>query len=115
MTSIQTDGRFAERTLHGIDDSGAPETIHYWIEWLAGGQWGVGRIVNASHRENPLLAREDDWLFRGFEMGDALEVANESLSTDLDLCRADGSNEHVRPFDEDELRKRLERWFFAHS
>lgn len=115
MTSIQTDGRFAERTLHGIDDSGRTETISLWIDWLAGGQWGVGRAVNASHRENPMLAREDDWLFRGYEMGDALEAANDALTTDLAVSRADGMNEHVRPFEEDELRRRLERWFFDHS
>jgi hypothetical protein len=115
VTSIQTDGRFAERTLHGIDDSGRTETISLWIDWLAGGQWGVGRAVNAAHRENPLLPREDDWLFRGYEMGDALEAANEALMTDLAVSAADGRNEHVRPFEEHELRRRLERWFFDHS
>jgi hypothetical protein len=114
MTSVQTDGRFAERTLHGIDDAGRAETIHLWIDWMAGGQWGVGRAVNAAHRESQ-LPREDDWLFRGYEMGDALEAANDALTTDLAVSRADGSNEHVRPFEEDELRRRLERWFFDHS
>jgi hypothetical protein len=115
VTFIQVDGRFAERTLHGIDDSGRAETICLWIDWLAGGQWGVGRAVNPAHRENPSLAREDDWLFRGYEMGDALEAANEALTTDLEVSRADGLNEQVRPFEEEELRRRLERWFFDHS
>jgi hypothetical protein len=115
VASTQTDGRFAERTMHGIDDSGQRETICLWIDWLAGGQWGVGRVVNGALRENPLIAREDDWLFRGYEMGDALAIANEALTTDLQVSRADGLNEDVRPFDEDELRRRLERWFFDHS
>ena len=48
-------------------------------------------------------------------MGDALEAANDALTTDLEVSRADGMNEHVRPFEEDELRRRLERWFFDHS
>jgi hypothetical protein len=115
VASTQADGRFAERTLHGIDDAGQRETICLWIDWLAGGQWGVGRVVNRAHRENPLIAREDDWLFRGFEMGDALAIANEALTTDLEVSRADGLNEDVRLFEEDELRRRLERWFFDHS
>jgi hypothetical protein len=115
VSSTKTDGRFAERTLHGIDDSGRTETISLWIDWLAGGRWGVGRAVNVAHRENPGLAREDDWLFRGYEMGDALEAANDALTTDLEVSRADGMNEHVRAFGEDELRRRLERWFFDHS
>jgi hypothetical protein len=48
-------------------------------------------------------------------MGDALEAANEALTTDLAVSAADGRNENVRPFEEDELRRRLERWFFDHS
>jgi hypothetical protein len=115
VTITKPEARFAERTLHGIDDSGRTETITLWIDWLAGGQWGVGRAVNASHRENPLLPREDDWLFRGYEMGDALEAANEALTTDLAVSGADRRNEQVRPFEEHELRRRLERWFFDHS
>jgi hypothetical protein len=115
VTSIQTAGRFAERTLHGIDDSGRRETISLWIDWLDGGMWGVGRAVNSAHRENPQLAREDDWIFRGYEMGDALAAANEALTCDLEVSRADGTNEDVRLFDEEELRRRLERWFFDHS
>ncbi len=76
---------------------------------------GGREVVNRALRENPLIAREDDWLFRGYEMGDALAIANEALTTDLEVSRADGLNEDVRPFDEDELRRRLERWFFDHS
>ena len=45
MGSItKTGGRYAERTLHGMDDSGRTETISLWIDWLAGGQWGVGAL-----------------------------------------------------------------------
>ena len=115
MVTTRTDSRFAERTVHGIDDAGRTETIRLWIDWLAGGQWGVGRVVDGDHRENPQIAREEDWLFRGFEMGDALAIANEALATDLEVSRADGLNEAVRPFADEELRRRLERWFFDHS
>jgi hypothetical protein len=115
VTITKPEARFAERTLHGIDDSGRTETITLWIDWLAGGQWGVGRAVNASHRENPLLPREDDWLFRGYEMGDALEAANEALRADLDVSRDEGRPQSVEPFQERELLEPLERWFFGRS
>ena len=106
---------FAERKLGGLDDHGVREEVRIWIDWLPGGIWGVGRVVDLSSRENPSLVREDDWIFRGYEMGDALAAANEALTTDLEVSRADGTNEDVRLFDEDELRRRLERWFFDHS
>ena len=47
-------------------------------------------------------------------MGDALEAANEALAADLEVSRADGLNEAVRPFAEEELKAKLERWFFDH-
>jgi hypothetical protein len=109
-TSTST-ARFATRTVHGIDDAGSVETITLWIEWQ-GGQWAVGRVVNGHLRENPSHARPDDYLFTGHEMQDALTAANDALDCDLDVSRDDGRNEDVDPFREDELRTRLERWFF---
>jgi hypothetical protein len=101
--------RFAVRSVSGIDDAGGTETVSLWIEWQPGGVWAVGRAVNAEHRENPAMPRADDWIFTGYEMADALEAANDALEADLSVSSAPGD---VPPFAEDELRHRLERWFF---
>jgi hypothetical protein len=113
MATLGRTSRFAERTVAGFDDGGTPEVVSLWIEWQ-GGVWLVGRAVNAHLRENPLLPRQDDEIFRGFEMQDALGAANEALDADLAVSRADGRNADVAPFDAEELRRRLERWFFDH-
>ena len=55
--------------------------------------------------------REDDWIFRGYEMQDALEAANAALSADLDVSRERRRGGAAAPFSEAELRPRLERWF----
>ncbi|HUG36317.1 MAG TPA: hypothetical protein VML54_05170, partial [Candidatus Limnocylindrales bacterium] len=59
--------------------------------------------------------RPDDYVFEGYEMGDALEAANNALSDDLEVSAEEGVNEHVRSFTEDDLLKPLERWFFGHK
>jgi hypothetical protein len=105
---------FAERTLTGRDDAGEREEVRIWIDWLPGGLWGVGRAVDIGARENPSLVRDDDWLFRGYEMQDALDAANAALHADLDVSREDGLTPGMLPFDEGELRPRLERWFHDH-
>jgi hypothetical protein len=102
---------FAQRTLGGRDDHGVREEVRIWIDWLPGGIWGVARVVDLGTRENPNLVREDDWIFRGYEMQDALEAANAALSADLDVSREVGEVDAAAPFSEDELRPRLERWF----
>ena len=102
---------FAERTLSGLDDAGRREEVRIWIDWLPGGIWGVGRAIDLRARENPSLVREDDWVFRGYEMQDALEAANSALSADLDVSRELGDDGEAPPFSEAELRPRLERWF----
>ena len=57
----------------------------------------------------------DDYVFEGFEMGDALEAANEALQADLDVSRDEGRPQSVEPFQERELLEPLERWFFGRS
>lgn len=103
--------RFAERVLHGVDDAGAPERVVIWIERKPGALWAVGRAVNPQHRESD-EPRQDDYLFEGYELEDALECANEGLEDDLRVSEQDGSNEKVLPFRREELLKPLERWFF---
>jgi hypothetical protein len=104
--------RFAEREVHGVDDRGEPERIVVWIERLPGALWGVGRAVNPQHRPSA-EARPDDYVFQGYELGDALVAANETLEDDAVVSERDGSGEKVRPFVREELLRPLERWFFG--
>jgi hypothetical protein len=111
----QPDGaRFAERTVHGIGEDGSREEILIWIERRPGALWAVGRAINLRHRSNP-APRADDYVFEGYEMGDALEAANNALTDDLQVSAEEGVNEAINPFVDEELLKPLERWFFGHS
>jgi hypothetical protein len=105
-------GRFAERVLHGVDDTGEAETVVIWIERKEGGVWSVGRAVNPERRE-VRRPRPEDYLFEGYELGDALDEANAALEDDLTVSEQDGRAERVRPFTRDEVLKPLEAWFFG--
>jgi hypothetical protein len=109
-----TAGRFAERLLAGVDDTGAEERVVIWIERKPGAVWAVGRAVNPQHRpsEEP---RRDDYVFEGYELEDALEAANDTLEDDVRVLEQDGRSEKVRPFVRDELLKPLENYFFGRS
>jgi hypothetical protein len=104
--------RFAERTLHGVDENGADERIVVWIERRQGAVWAVGRAVNPQHRSSA-VPRRDDYLFEGYELEDALSAANDTLEDDLSVSEGDGRPEHLKPFTRGELLKPLERWFFG--
>ena len=106
--------RFAERVLHGIGEDGAREEIVIWIERRPGAVWAVGRAINPRHRPSA-RPRPDDYVFEGYEMGDALEAANGALSDDLRVSAEEGVTEDVQPFADEELLKPLERWFFGHK
>lgn len=106
--------RFAERILHGIGEDGRREEIVIWIERQPGALWAVGRAIDPRNRSIP-QPRQDDYLFAGYEMGDALEAANNALRDDLVVSAEEGLNEHVAEFRDDELLKPLERWFFGHK
>ncbi|HZD86868.1 MAG TPA: hypothetical protein VE088_02555 [Gaiellaceae bacterium] len=114
MHSSTDRGRFAERVLHGVDSSGEPETVVIWIERKEGGVWAAGRAVNPQLRE-VRRPRPEDYVFEGYEMGDALDEANAALEDDLTVSEQDGHSEHLRPFTRDELLKPLEAWFFGRS
>jgi hypothetical protein len=107
-------GRFAERVLHGVDSDGDPETVVIWIERKEGGVWAVGRAVNPDRRASKEPRRED-YVFEGYELGDALQEANETLEDDFTVSEHDGHAERVRPFTREELLKPLEKWFFGRS
>jgi hypothetical protein len=112
---VSTDrGRFAERVLHGVDSNGERETVVIWIERKDGGVWAVGRAVNLDQRTQR-RPRPDDYVFEGYELGDALQEANEALEDDLTVSERDGHGEHLKPFTRDEILKPLEAWFFGRS
>lgn len=106
--------RFAERVLRGIGEDGEREEILIWIERRPGALWAVGRATDVRGRRSARPLRED-YIFEGYELGDALDAANGALSDDLEVSAEDGLDEHVSPFTEDELLQPLERWFFGHE
>jgi hypothetical protein len=105
-------GRFAERVVDGRDDSGRAERIVVWIDRRPGAVWAVGRAVNPQHRPTD-APRPDDYVWEGFELEDALEVANATLEDDCRVSEDDGSNALVRPFRREELLAPLEKYFFG--
>jgi hypothetical protein len=107
-------GRFAERVLLGVDDTGAEERVVIWIERKPGALWAVGRAINPQHRPSD-EPRRDDYVFEGYELEDALEVANGTLEDDVSVLEQDGRDTKVRPFLRDELLKPLEKYFFGRS
>jgi hypothetical protein len=105
---------FAERSIRGVGDDGAAEVVTIWIERKPGALWAVGRAVDLAQRADGLV-RADDYVFEGYEMGDALEAANEALDADLDVSAEEGNPQEVEPFSEGELLVPLEWWFFGHA
>jgi hypothetical protein len=106
--------RFAERVVHAVGEDGTRDEIAIWIERRPGAVWAVGRAINPRNRAVP-GPRSHDFVFEGYEMGDALEAANNALFDDLEVSAEEGVNENVQSFSEEELLKPLERWFFGHS
>jgi hypothetical protein len=111
MKRSSREGRYAERTLVGVDDVGDEERIAIWIERRAGAVWVVGRVVNPHLRELD-EPRPEDVIFDGYELEDALEHANEALEDDVMVLEGDGLPADVRPFTRKEVLPLLERWFF---
>ena len=114
MTRRSDAQRFAERLLHGVGVDGSKEEITIWIERRTGALWAVGRAIDFQNRSIP-EPRDDDYIFEGYEMGDAIEAANNALSDDLAVSSEEGIDQKVRPFTEEDLLKPLERWFFGHE
>jgi hypothetical protein len=106
--------RFAQRVLHGIGEDGRREQIVIWIERRPGALWAVGRAIDLENRSTQ-VPRRDDYVFEGYEMGDALEAANNALRDDLSVSAEEGLSEQVDEFADEDLLKPLERWFFGHK
>ena len=83
-----------------------------WIERKEGALWAVGRVVNQQHRASD-ESRANDWLFEGYELGDALQAANEALEDDVEVLERDGVGGSVKPFTRKEVLPVLERFFFG--
>ena len=111
MRRSSREGRYAERVLTGVDDVGEDERIVIWIERRPGAVWAVGRAVNPHLRESD-EPRAEDMIFEGFELGDALDRANEALEDDVRVLEEDGRPPDPRPFTRKEVLPLLERWFF---
>jgi hypothetical protein len=111
MRRTSASARYAERVLDSFDDGGAPERIMLWIERKDDGVWAVGRAVNPQHRSSD-EPRVDDYLFEGYELGDALDAANAALEDDVSVFEQDGGAGRVAPFTRKEIVPRLERLFF---
>jgi hypothetical protein len=112
---VDPDGtRFAARTLAAVGDDGRREEILIWIERRPGALWAVGRAIDIGNRRIP-QPRPDDYVFEGYEMGDALAAANTALRDDLEVSAEEGLTEAVPLFAEEDLLKPLERWFFGHN
>ena len=106
--------RFAERSVEGRDDHGELELVTIWID-RENALWRVCRAINLRER-NTTERRAEDVVFEGYEMGDALEAANEALRSDLEVSSMDGRpSQEVDEFSEQELLQPLERWFFGHA
>jgi hypothetical protein len=111
MKRSSHEGRYAERSLVGVDDVGEEERIVIWIERRTGAVWVVGRTVNAHLRESD-EPRPDDVIFEGYELEDALGRANDALEDDVSVLERDGRSADARPFTRKEVLPLLERWFF---
>ena len=107
-------GRFAERTLVGVDDAGQEERVVVWLERKPGALWAVGRAVNP-HLRTSDEPRREDYVFEGYELDDALERANAVLEDDASVLERDGSDVKVSPILRKEVLGPLERWFFGRT
>ena len=112
MRRSSREGRYAERTLAGVDDVGREERIVIWIERRVGAMWVVGRVVNPHLRDSD-EPRPEDVIFEGYELSDALDRANEALEDDVRVLEDDGLPADARPFTRKEVLPLLERWFFG--
>ncbi|MDH4177096.1 MAG: hypothetical protein OEW31_05795 [Thermoleophilia bacterium] len=112
MRRPSREGRFAERTLVGVDDAGEEERIAIWIDRRPGALWVVGRSVNANLRPSD-EPRPEDTVFEGYELDDALARANDALEDDVRVLEEEGREVDARPFTRKEVLPALERWFFG--
>ena len=81
---------------------------------LRGATWAVGRTVDSRARSIP-EPRDDDYIFEGYEMGDAIEAANNTLADELAVFYEESPDESPPRFTEEDLLKPLAWWFFDYE
>jgi hypothetical protein len=59
--------------------------------------------------------RQDEYVFEGYELDDALEHANDVLEDEVSVLEQDGRSVDMKPFVRKELLGPLERWFFGRA
>jgi hypothetical protein len=59
--------------------------------------------------------RQDEYIFEGYELDDALEHANDVLEDEVRVLEQDGRSVDMKPFVRKELLGPLERWFFGRA
>ena len=94
------------------DDERGIGSIMIWLERRDGGEWGVGRASDLDQREFS-SPRKTDYIFTGFEIEDALQVADEALEDDVNASAMDGMDPAVRAFTRKELQDPLNEWFWG--
>ena len=94
-------GVFAQRVVLGVDDAGADERIVIWIERQVGR--GLGGRALRQPGVPPGSGGAKDYVFQGYELDDALEQANGTLTDDLHVSNGDGRAQAVEPFTREEL------------
>jgi hypothetical protein len=112
VKAAHSTGVYVERVLDGRDDAGREERVVIWIERRVGAVWAVGRTVNQHLRAAP-EPHEEDYVFVGYELDDALQAANVTLEDDVVVSEGDGLDGNVKPFRREELLEPLERLFFG--
>lgn len=103
---------YATRTVP-MPDEDQIESVLIWIERRAeDGEWAVGRATDLAQRDFA-EPRENDYVFNGFEIDDALQAANEALEDDLVASEDDGVDPNISPFLRRELQEPLNDWFWG--
>ena len=106
------EGRYAERTLAGVDDVGEEERIVHLDRAPARGACGRSDAPSTRSCASRTTRGPRTSIFEGYELGDALDRANDALEDDVRVLEEDGRPADARPFTRKEVLPLLERWFF---
>ena len=95
------------------DDERGIDSVLIWIEHRPeDGAWAVGRASDLAQRDFD-EPREQDYVFVGFDIDDALDAANGALEDDVVAGEDEGFDGNLRPFLRKELEEPLNEWFWG--
>ncbi|MBC7459732.1 MAG: hypothetical protein H7287_00065 [Thermoleophilia bacterium] len=105
---------YATRTIPmPADDERSIDSILIWIEHRSqDGSWAVGRASDLTQRDFA-SPRQNDYVFSGFEIDDAIDAANGALEDDLVASEQDGISAGAQPFLRRDLEEPLNEWFWG--